>query len=354
MGLLRLILAFSVIFGHTIANDHFFFHPFFFINASAAVVCFFTVSGFYMAYVINEKYKFVGGWRKKFLFNRCLRMYPAYYLFLALYLVFQIYVGTPNFLTGFAGLSASYRALIAFLNFSVVGQDVYAMFLERRNIDPMLAIPIAQAWSIAVELELYAAAALLFASRFGLFASLGIGIVLRLLMQSLGLIVFPIGGMLVFNVFLFFALGGCGYILYKRIENWPVALRGVIAGALVTIFIFYSWRYNGFWKLEARGNDYRLTLLYFGVALATPFIFSLSRKSKLDNFLGNLSYPVYLCHILVFDVVSHLGPYAKIKYLPTALILALSYAAYKYVEEPVQGIRKRVAQPMGKMVKMKK
>ena len=357
MGLLRLVLAFSVVVGHlniAFPNDRFF--HIFLINASSAVICFFTVSGFYMAYVINEKYKFVDHWQKKFLINRCLRLYPTYFFFLILCLVFQIYFRVPNFLTGLKDMGAAHRALNAFLNFSIVGQDIYVMFLETKGIDPLRVMPIAQAWSIAVELELYVVAGFLFATRFGLLTTLCIGVVLRLVMQYFGLIVPPIGHMFIFNVLIFFAFGGCAYILYKRIEAWPVIARAAIAGFLTTALLAYTWHYDGFWEIEARGDDYHCTLFYLGLALAIPFIFSLSRKSRLDNFLGNLSYPVYLCHGLVVNVLSHAYANSKFisKFLPSwdtlltftihdiILVFFVSYLAYKWVEEPIQRVRTKL------------
>ena len=350
MGFLRLLLAFSVAYGHSGygQSGNPIFHVFF-INASSAVVCFFTISGFYMAYVINEKYKSVDQWQKKFLLNRCLRLYPAYFVILVLCLIFLIYTGASNFVTGIKGISASYNALIGFLNFSIVGQDIYIIYLLLRKIDPFTAMPIAQAWSVAVELELYLAAACLFSTRSGLLKALGIGLALRLIMKYSGWIVTPIGCMLVFNVFVFFAMGGCSYILYKKIETWPWARRALCAGFMIAALVAASWRYDGFWQIEARSDDYHCTLFYSGLALAVPFIFSLSQKSRLDNLLGNLSYPAYLGHIFVFNVVRYLRTYTGIKYFAThtfyivsALILVFSYAIYKWVEEPIQKIRKRI------------
>ncbi len=248
-------------------------------------------------------------------------------------------------MTGFTGLNVSgaHRALIALLNFSIVGQEIYTVVFKMRGIEQLAVFPIAQAWSVAVEIELYLLAAFLFSDRRGLFASLGIGVILRFVMWRFGFIVPPIGCMLVLNVLVFFALGGCAYILYKKIEAWPMVTRAAVAGCLVLALLVYAWHYDGFQQMEARGEDYRLTLFYLGIALAVPFIFSLSRKSKLDNLLGNLSYPIYLCHIFVGDILGYLGVHAGGKYFAVALILTLSYAAYKCVEEPVQRIRKRVA-----------
>jgi len=36
--------------------------------------------------------------------------------------------------------------------------------------------------------------------------------------------------------------------------------------------------------------------------LAIPFIFELSKRSKLDRFTGELSYPMYISHLLMLDI----------------------------------------------------
>jgi peptidoglycan/LPS O-acetylase OafA/YrhL len=41
------------------------------------------------------------------------------------------------------------------------------------------------------------------------------------------------------------------------------------------------------------------------LVVTTPFVFMLTRGNAFDSFLGNLAYPVYLVHILVFAVVDN-------------------------------------------------
>jgi len=42
------------------------------------------------------------------------------------------------------------------------------------------------------------------------------------------------------------------------------------------------------------------------VALALPALFDLSRRSRLDGWLGELSYPIYLAHLAVGAVITSL------------------------------------------------
>src|SRR5204863_4150166 len=78
MGALRFILAMSVAYGH--AGD---FLGFPLVPGDTAVQCFYAISGFYMALVLNEKYLPQSGYLL-FLSNRFLRLFPTYATVLAL------------------------------------------------------------------------------------------------------------------------------------------------------------------------------------------------------------------------------------------------------------------------------
>ena len=68
-GTYRLILAFMVIFLHLAGWPGF---------GEYAVFTFFCLSGFLMTFIINENYGHTKEGRKKYLFNRLLRIYPLY------------------------------------------------------------------------------------------------------------------------------------------------------------------------------------------------------------------------------------------------------------------------------------
>ena len=74
MGLLRLLLAVSVVLVHT--RGCFGFRP---LAAAEAVQTFYMISGFYMAMILTEKYRGPGSYRL-FLTNRFLRIYPIYWI----------------------------------------------------------------------------------------------------------------------------------------------------------------------------------------------------------------------------------------------------------------------------------
>ena len=81
MGLLRLLLAISVITTH--CGPCLGFSP---LGGVEAVQTFFMISGFYMAMILTEKYRGPGSYRS-FLINRFLRIYPLYWIALILTLI---------------------------------------------------------------------------------------------------------------------------------------------------------------------------------------------------------------------------------------------------------------------------
>ena len=78
MGALRLILALAVVLTHSGS-----LWGYQITGGSVAVQCFFIISGFYMALILNEKYVAPGDLRI-FYVNRLARIFSLYWLFLAL------------------------------------------------------------------------------------------------------------------------------------------------------------------------------------------------------------------------------------------------------------------------------
>ena len=92
MGLLRLLLALSVVLyhagligGYNIANQ------------IIAVNAFFVISGFYMSLVLSTKYNFPNSY-SLFVSNRLLRIYPIYWL--VLLMTFAFVLGKYFFMSG--------------------------------------------------------------------------------------------------------------------------------------------------------------------------------------------------------------------------------------------------------------
>lgn len=335
MGLFRLLLALCVVAGHTQT----FFRPFFFVNAKAAVVCFFIVSGFYMALVLDGKYKS----RVDFLANRWVRVYIPYLVMTLLYGTFLWAAGT---------LQLGWRG--DFVNLTLIGQDAMRMlnWLPTPR-DPLGVdvIVIPQAWTLSVELQLYLIAALLFGrGAAGIFTALVIGAALRTAMYFCNYVVAPYGAMLVLNVMVFFALGGAAYLAYGHVRKLRPVLNFGAAAAVLAALALYTYANNSFQSpMDAEGSDWRFLPLYGLVAILLPFLFAITRDSNVDRAIGNLSYPTYLVHIVVIDLANHIdfshlsanvAHYAK-AWFTLSGTLAVAAALHFSVVRPVDAWRSR-------------
>src|SRR5438093_7095325 len=98
MGMFRFLLALSVVIAHTKA-----IYGYELIGGYLSVNSFFIISGFYMAFILNEKYIGKNSSYRLFITNRFLRIYPIYWLTLIsmIFLSWQYvvhYEQTYNFL----------------------------------------------------------------------------------------------------------------------------------------------------------------------------------------------------------------------------------------------------------------
>ncbi len=149
------------------------------MSGEIAVQSFYIISGFYISYILNEKYIGVNNSYKLFLTNRLLRLFPIYWFVLALTIAASLfYCFYTNFehlgyfelyVDFFKKMDISSLIYLLFTNLFIIGQDTI-LFLglntETGNLfftqnfkhtNPQLyqfmAIP--QAWTISIELLFY-------------------------------------------------------------------------------------------------------------------------------------------------------------------------------------------------------
>ncbi|MCE9558261.1 MAG: acyltransferase, partial [Armatimonadetes bacterium] len=128
MGLIRLILALTVVYGHL----HIYIPGFKSFGNEVAVQTFFVISGFYMTLVLNEKYLPKPGIYWAFIKNRILRLYPSYAVVCVVSLVIGLILasnGHPTeFFKAWSGdpVTANFgtKALAAITHFTIIGQDL--------------------------------------------------------------------------------------------------------------------------------------------------------------------------------------------------------------------------------------
>jgi peptidoglycan/LPS O-acetylase OafA/YrhL len=356
MGILRLLLALSVVAVHS--------QPILGINlvgGQTAVQAFYMISGFYMAMVITEKYSFGKGSYKLFLGNRFLKLYPIYWINLLIVLLISIgglvFAKNGFHLSWYIEYTKQMKlgTLLFFVvtNLVIFGQDLM-MFLQLdklgslvpainfRLTDPPLYrfLFVEQAWTIALEMTFYLFAPILVKQKtkwLVLLMSLSFG--LRIILYKIGLNndpwtyrFFPLElGM--------FLIGVIGYRVYRQLREKIVSKWFLLAVYVVVILSTFIY------PLIQRDNS-KMWGYYLLVAVSLPFIFLLFKNNKVDRIVGELSYPVYLCHFWVAFVIMDL---MNIRNWSTGILVAfgsigVSLLIVKLVVEPIDKIRqKRIA-----------
>ncbi|MDH6355821.1 peptidoglycan/LPS O-acetylase OafA/YrhL [Dysgonomonas sp. PH5-45] len=84
MGIIRLLLAISVVINHSTA-----IFGCRLVGGAVAVQAFYIISGFYMAMILTEKYVGKGSY-KLFISNRFLRLYPIYWAILLVVILYSV------------------------------------------------------------------------------------------------------------------------------------------------------------------------------------------------------------------------------------------------------------------------
>lgn len=305
-----------------------------------------------MALVLSSKYKAKPYY--VFICSRYMRLFPAYLAVLVLTVVYGLVtwaiVGSVQWpLTGWVntvtGLSDSAIVGYALSNVFMFGQDILSFFnvapdgrlvldnLARYADGPFggyMLVP--QAWTLGLELSFYLVAPFFIARSSLVVAGVVAGSCL------LRFAIFPWCGIeaerLGYRFFLFeiifFCFGGLAYKLYawERFRSLDGRVHGAVVLALAVPFMSFAW-------------DVPEAARYAALALCIPSLFLLTRDSRLDRLVGELSYPIYISHILVLYALTQ---YTKVgDELPGVILtLVLSILLYVFVERRAEDRRKRI------------
>jgi peptidoglycan/LPS O-acetylase OafA/YrhL len=86
--------------------------------------------------------------------------------------------------------------------------------------------------------------------------------------------------------------------------------------------------------------SYSLAVLTVTITLVMPFIFNMAKNNRIDRFLGNISFPIYMVHFLVIECLAgSVEDYALWMLLPVVLVTAL--AVHYGIEVPIDYWRQR-------------
>jgi len=326
MGLLRLLLAAAVVAEHSTPICGISF-----TGGHLAVRLFFIISGFYMALILTTKYTADHPNRYwLFISNRFLRIYPCYYVVLILSLLFyaaaSVYLHHPAdrlVLWQTAWQHGQYWGpfFIGLSQLTVIGMDTVCCFmynvahgvhlpgpdtaaasvawLPTAGADPSGSVPawrfmfVPQSWSISIELLFYLVVPLLISWRTrNLLLLAGLSLVsysasclfvYPALADLLGYFFFP------FHLFLFIL----GMLACRHSDAFLARVSHPFKIAMVTGL------FGGLAASQFMPETFRNPVCIALVALSLPILFDWTKKSRFHKWVGDLSYPVYICHILV-------------------------------------------------------
>lgn len=350
MGALRLFLVLIVVIYHArrlVPLPQIAFLPI--PDGHEALWLFFTMSGFYMALILNGKYP--PAHNGLFYINRWLRIWPMYVAALLFAGVFVLKSGIICAMQcmdlGYAQalleqLSAGWLVAVLLANLFMIGLDAQwaisftpqAQFTPYPGMNGPLFTLINPAWSLSIEMVFYALAPFLVRS---------IPVMVAVLLAALGIHLYfgPAHHYFIFffapAVYLFFMAGALVWHAAQRWPAWYTARRGQYAAFG---FCFVLWQISHALGQTDPAHPIGLHsyLKIIGFLPVIPVLFHLTAKSRFDRFCADVSYPVFILHGPIFIYSLHKWPEAPL--LPmTLFILSLSLIAgvmgYLLVERPI-------------------
>lgn len=360
MGLIRTFLALIVVIGHTG----------FYVGTGGrfAVQLFYMISGYLMSYILfqNPTYRSVS----KFYLNRFLRLFPVYWVIASItffmYLLgyfypkyhryFNIY---PDFFEVYSQIGFFGAFSLAFSNIFLFGQDwimftgvktgIYQFVVNFRDSDVKVwhGLLVPQAWTLGVELTFYLIAP---------FVLKNIKRVIFLLIFSLSIRVF-----LIFSEFgitdpwtyrffpaelSVFLLGALAqqylYPFYKKIL---LAEFCSVSKYVVAFIFFYCALF--FMMPGILGSGLILVTIFM---FALPFLFEFQKSLEADRVIGDLSYPIYISHMIIIPPVTAFvrdffpsAFNAKISAVAVVfLVVIFSYILDRAISRNVEYIRSKI------------
>ena len=360
MGIIRLVLALMVVIFHLPNSDIFGYIG---MNGTVVVNSFFIISGFYIALVINEKYylKEKGAYIL-FITNRFLKLYPTYFLILIFALIVPVigfivinnWLYLQNYFDQEFSIGSS--LILGFVNLTMIGINAISFF----SIDPSTGqlvftgtiksnainfILIGQAWAVSVELIFYFIAPFLLRKKIPfLFTILILSFLLRLFLNVIGLYDNPWRDRFFATELIFFMFGAISYRIFK--EKNLTFNTGYIIYIVPIIILFYIIFYNYIPDFYYYYFSLKEWVFYLLLTICLPILFIISNKMKrLDKFTAQLSYPIFLSHVVMINLVAIFISFYTTpnlaKTLTIILTVIISIAITIYLMNPIEKIRQK-------------
>ncbi len=304
-----------------------------------AVFSFYVLSGFLMTLILNETYGFGPGHFVRFWTNRFLRLYPAYFIVIAITALHIWLVSPLTQLHGTVGLPEGVYGWIANVTmFGMAGLEI--------SLRPAINF-IPNAWSLSVELFCYVLLSIYFArTRQRALALLLIGIVITGTQLIRVTVAAPPNYDMSnhYNVLqagiIPFAAGSLAYFYRQSalLRFSPARLSLLLLLWAVNCALAHFFAYHQF-----------VSGLYVAVAInvvLVPMMFGYdvaNRPARWMKVLGGISYPVFISHILIGTLVvrysGFLRPGMGLLLATLAATIGFSLLVHLGVERRIETLR---------------
>ncbi len=334
-----------------------------------------------MALILNRKYVGKKGSYLLFISNRFLRIYPIYWVVVLASIIFSGVMLWRGVDTGdVSGYLRYYTYLLhghALMLPAVVVSDIISLFTIlfgnvimifhcgfftrcgessfSRGLGTM-----SMTWTLVLELLFYLIAPFLL-RRKGLLARLGViaGVFLlwfvifhfRLLSTYSTAYAFM-------HAMKFFMLGFISFILYEKLPLKKIPPLALVGICLLFVAFMLVYAHIPLPNLRYKWLNFNDYIYYVSVVAALPFLFQFSNLLRFDGFIGQLSYPIYISHLLTNEVLASthiIRPHTQTFIIIGLLwVLVFSIAVMYLLENPIDRFRQMrvaAAQVPGKMSK---
>lgn len=303
--------------------------------AGYGVVLFFVLSGFLITYLLLlEKTRYNKINLPKFYMRRILRIWPIFYL--AIFITLIILISNPNLI-----FSGEDQLFVTFTLYTLFLSNIgYGLGLGITTITPL--------WSVGVEEQFYAFWPFLVNKSKNIFTTLIIVILVYLIIK----LVFRfteykyIYNIINISCFDCMAIGGVGaYLFYVKSKFLKLIYHPtlqIISWLVLIVSIFYKpLHLFSFIDKEVHALFYIIIIL--NVSTNKNTIICL--ENKILDFIGKISYGIYVFHIIVMVLTSYIftkmiGYHPKGSFLDYAFVylivisftIGISYLSYNYFE----------------------
>ena len=324
MGIIRVILALSVVLNHLPTHYNM-------IGGQSAVQLFYIISGFLISYILAEdgRYKTL----RFFYVSRFLRLYPIYILVACLTLIFYIFFN-PSFFELYNSIPMAAKYLLATTNLVLFGQDqvmfmavrdeaiIYAVNFRDTDYNLWTGLLVPQAWTLGVEISFYLIAPFIIRSKYTIAIIILLSLAVRIYLDEIGIgdqdpwsyRFFP-------KELLWFLLGAVSHQILAPAYRFFLSndnlqrLSFYCTWGMIFFILFYR-----FLPVEIANRQ----ILFVSFTFFVPLFFLYQKSRRIDKNIGELSYPIYIIHLLVIKIFE-LFYDADETYSMTALVAILFF-----------------------------